>query len=70
MRRRQFVLFAALWMLTNVVSAATLRFDQEQYATVVGGEVLVEVRAVSLNYRDLLMATGRYNGKVCIGVRG
>ncbi len=28
------------------------------------GEVLVRVRAVSLNYRDLLMVTGRYNPKM------
>jgi len=28
------------------------------------GEVLVRVRAVSLNYRDLLMVTGRYNPKL------
>ncbi len=28
------------------------------------GEVLVRVRAISLNYRDLLMVNGRYNPKM------
>lgn len=28
------------------------------------GEVLVKIRAVSLNYRDLMMVTGRYNPKM------
>jgi NADPH:quinone reductase-like Zn-dependent oxidoreductase len=27
------------------------------------GEVLIAVRAISFNYRDLLMVTGRYNPK-------
>jgi NADPH:quinone reductase-like Zn-dependent oxidoreductase len=30
------------------------------------GEVLIKVRAVSLNYRDLMMVTGRYNPKMAL----
>ena len=33
------------------------------------GEVLVRVRAISLNYRDLLMIKGRYNPKMEMCIR-
>ncbi len=32
------------------------------------GEILVEIRAISLNYRDLLMAAGKYNPRLALPV--
>ena len=44
----------------------SLEFAERTAAPPQAGEVLVEIRAVSLNYRDLLMVKGLYNPKLSL----
>ncbi len=51
------------WQITNF-GIDSLDFVEKPTPTPGPGEVLVGVRAVSLNYRDLMMVTGKYNPKL------
>lgn len=52
-----------VWQVSSF-GVDTLEFVERPDLQPGPGEVLVRVRAVSLNYRDLLMVTGRYNPKM------
>lgn len=47
--------------ITNEFSIDDLTFDQVEIKHPGHGQVLVAIKAASLNYRDLLVATGRYS---------
>ncbi len=47
--------------ITNEFSIEALAFDQVNLAAPGYGQVLVAIKSVSLNYRDLLVVTGRYS---------
>ncbi|HEX8711771.1 MAG TPA: NAD(P)-dependent alcohol dehydrogenase [Terracidiphilus sp.] len=51
------------WQITNF-GIDSLDFVERPTPTPGPGEVLVNVRAVSINYRDLMMVTGKYNPKL------
>jgi NADPH:quinone reductase-like Zn-dependent oxidoreductase len=51
------------WQITNF-GIDSLDFVERQTPTPGPGEVLVNVRAVSFNYRDLMMVAGKYNPKL------
>jgi NADPH:quinone reductase-like Zn-dependent oxidoreductase len=55
---------ANAWRVSGDFGVEKLTFDSVKVAEPGPGEVLVAVRAVSLNYRDLLVATGKYNPKL------
>ena len=46
---------------------ASIRVEQADTPRPGPGQILVKMRAFSLNYRDLMVATGRYGGKPAIG---
>jgi NADPH:quinone reductase-like Zn-dependent oxidoreductase len=48
--------------LTGETTIDALTFDDVPVAEPGPGQVLVNIKAVSLNYRDLMVATGRYGG--------
>jgi len=51
-------------LLTDGQGIATLRFgDRHEQKELKAGEVLIAVKAVALNYRDLLVAKGSYGGQ-------
>ena len=45
----------------------SIRVEQADTPKPGPGQVLVRMRAFSLNYRDLMVATGRYGGKPAVG---
>lgn len=47
--------------ITNEFSIDGLMFESVEIARPAHGQVLVDIKAASLNYRDLLVATGRYS---------
>lgn len=51
-----------LWQLTAQQGADGLHLTEAEQPTPGPGQVLVRVRATSLNYRDLMVAGGRYGG--------
>jgi len=48
------------WQLTAPTGADALKLTQLPDPRLGPGQVLVRVRATSLNYRDLMVASGRY----------
>ena len=55
---------ANAWRVTGDFGVENLTFDSVKIGEPRPGEVLVAMRAASLNYRDLLVATGKYNPKL------
>ncbi len=52
------------YQLTAPTGAGALKLNQLADPKPAPGQVLVRVRATSLNYRDLMVATGRYGGEI------
>src|SRR5580700_7572614 len=52
------------WHLTAIGNLDTLKPAQLPDPRPAPGQVVVRVRATSLNYRDLMVATGRYGGNL------
>src|SRR5271163_192670 len=48
------------WQLTAPTGADALKLVEQPEPKPGPGRILVQVRATSLNYRDLMVATGRY----------
>jgi NADPH:quinone reductase-like Zn-dependent oxidoreductase len=55
---------ANAWRVSGDFGVEKLTFDSVKVAEPGPGEVLVTMRAASLNYRDFLVATGKYNPKL------
>jgi len=55
---------ASSWRVSGDFGVDKLTFDSVPVSQPERGQVLVKMKAASLNYRDLLVATGKYNPKL------
>ncbi|MEA3186997.1 MAG: hypothetical protein QOD99_827 [Chthoniobacter sp.] len=54
------------WQLTAQTGADALKLNELDQPTPIANQVLVRVRATSLNYRDLMLASGSYGAPVSL----